>query len=223
MPSKRLAKNLRRRGTASVEVVMMLPVFIVAFFGLYWMHSHYMARQQAMSRARSCGWVYAAGACEDKDGLKKCLENDGREDASEDSATGLKAKAGGSASGKWPAPAEGQSVEPQDLNQPEQQELEQHGPPLQASGGVGGSKTTAVLSKLEGLPLIGGAIKWLFGKPVTIYSDEPMTAPTPVVMSEEVEGTVTGHYSTLCNAKPQSWRDLAKDIFCQFVVKFPGC
>jgi hypothetical protein len=222
MSNAHRCRSLRQRGTASVEVVMMLPFFIVAFFGVYWMHAHYVGRQQAMLRARSCGWVYAAGACEDKEGLRKCLENDGRAQV-EPSAGTSKPKAGGGANGKWPSPGEDQTVEPNDPNQPEQQEAEQHGPPAKAGGEIGGSKSIAVLSKLEGIPLIGGAIKWLFGKPVTIDADEPMTAPTPEMFSEDVEGTLTGHYSTLCNSKPQSWRDLAKDIFCKFVVKFPGC
>lgn len=210
-------RRLRQRGTASVEVVMMLPFFIIVFFGLYWMHAHYMGRQQAMLRARSCGWVYAAGACEDKKRLTECLANDGRE-KSEGSA-----QAGGGANGTWPNPSADQTNEPADPSSPEPGQGQQQGPPAKAGGDIGGSQTTAVLSKLEGIPLLGDAIKWIFGKPVTINADEPISTTTPELFSTEVQGTVTGHYSTLCNSKPENWKNVAHDIFCKFVGKFPGC
>ena len=53
----------RRRGTASVEVVMMLPFFILVFAGVYYMHGLYAGRQLAMTKARSCGWAYAKAGC----------------------------------------------------------------------------------------------------------------------------------------------------------------
>jgi hypothetical protein len=54
----------RRRGTASVEVVMMLPFFILVFAGVYYMHGLYAGRQLAMSKARACGWAYAKAGCQ---------------------------------------------------------------------------------------------------------------------------------------------------------------
>jgi hypothetical protein len=54
----------RRRGTASVEVVMMLPFFILVFAGLYYMHGLYAGRQLAMTKARACGWAYAKAGCQ---------------------------------------------------------------------------------------------------------------------------------------------------------------
>lgn len=213
------SRNLRQRGTASVEVVMMLPFFFIVFFGIYWIHGHYAGRQQAMLRARSCGWVYAAGACEDKKGLEACLKDDGRPD-------GDKEKASGSASGRWPNADPSQRTPPSTGNDPNQQQPpadDQDGPPAEAGGELGGSKTTAVLSKLEGIPLLGDAIKWLFGKPVTVNANEPTTVPEPTYLGEQQDVMVGGSYHTLCNSKPENWKELAHDIFCKFVGKFPGC
>ena len=212
------SSRLRRRGTASVEVVMMLPFFFIVFFGIYWIHGHYSGRQQAMLRARSCGWVYAAGACEDKKGLEACLKDDGRpEDSSQ--------KAGGSTSGKWPNPDSSQQTPTQGSSDPNDPSAsaDQDGPPAQAGGELGGSNATAVFRKLEGIPLLGSAIKWLFGKPVTIDAHEPITVPEPTYLGHETQRMIDGSYHTLCNSKPEGWQQLAHDIFCKFVGKFPGC
>jgi hypothetical protein len=217
MRSVRSARSLRRRGTASVEVVMMLPFFIVVFFGIYWMHAHYAGRQQAMLRARSCAWVFAAGACEDKATLDACLKDDGGRSAEKGE------KAQGSASGSWPKP------DPEQTSGTTKEEgagelEDQQGPPAKVDGELGTSKTNAVFSKLEGIPLLGSAIKWLFGKPVTVNAREPISAVTPSFTEpERKEISIGGSYHTLCNSKPQSWKDLAHDIFCNFVGKFPGC
>ena len=42
---------------------MMLPFFIIAYAGLYYMHGLYTARQQALTKARACAWEYARNAC----------------------------------------------------------------------------------------------------------------------------------------------------------------
>lgn len=196
---------------------MMLPFFIIVFFGIYWMHAHYAGRQQAMLRARSCAWVFAAGACEDKATLEACLKDDGGRSAEKDS------KAGGAANGSWPNPDAEQAGGP--TKEEGATELDdQQGPPAKAGGEIGGSKVNSVLSKLEGIPLLGDAIKWIFGKPVTVNAREPISAVTPSFTQAEMqEILVGGSYHTLCNSKPQSWKDLAHDIFCNFVGDFPGC
>jgi hypothetical protein len=208
---------------------MMLAFFIICFFGIYWMHAHYAGRQQAMLRARSCAWVYAAGGCEDKAGLTKCLADDGGRTAREakdhgvadDPQSGDDFKtAGGKASGKWPNASSDQTSGQDDPNA----DPDQQGPPAQAGGSLGGSKVTGVLGKLEGIPLLGPAIRWLFGKPVSVDATQPVyDVRTPAFHGDTVNIVLAGDYHTLCNSKPESWKTLAHDIFCNFVGSFPGC
>lgn len=51
------------RGTASVEIVVMLPVFVLLFFGAAHVHEVGLARQQALSEARGCAFYYAVNGC----------------------------------------------------------------------------------------------------------------------------------------------------------------
>ncbi len=53
------------RGTASVEIVIMLPVFILLFWGVMHIHSIGLARQQAQSAARGCAYHFAVNGCTD--------------------------------------------------------------------------------------------------------------------------------------------------------------
>lgn len=54
----------KRRGTASVEAIMMLPFFIVVYAGIYYMHGLYAGYQLALGQARTCAWDYAKRGCE---------------------------------------------------------------------------------------------------------------------------------------------------------------
>ncbi len=54
-----------QRGTASVEIVVMLPVFILLFLGVMHIHSTGIARQEAQSAARACAYYYAVNGCSD--------------------------------------------------------------------------------------------------------------------------------------------------------------
>lgn len=54
---------------------MMLPLFIITYAGLYYMHGHYIGRQQAQLRARACTWEFAASGCEDNTKLAQCLRD----------------------------------------------------------------------------------------------------------------------------------------------------
>jgi len=71
----------RRRGTASIEAIVILPFFIFMFASVYYMHAHYSGRQQAMLIARTCLWKFAAEGCkpEDKEELTACLAPTGGE------------------------------------------------------------------------------------------------------------------------------------------------
>jgi hypothetical protein len=52
-----------RQGTASVEIVVMLPFFITLFAGIYYLHGLAMAVQQAGVASRSCVWAHAVAGC----------------------------------------------------------------------------------------------------------------------------------------------------------------
>lgn len=59
-------KNSRRgqRGAAAVEAVIVLPVFVIVFLGLFYVRDQAIATQQAEQQARSCAWLWAAQDCE---------------------------------------------------------------------------------------------------------------------------------------------------------------
>lgn len=80
MKSDRIQRARRqKRGTASVEVVVMLPFFILVYAGVYYMHGHYSGRQQAMLTARTCAWSFAAAGCpkSGEEDFKRCLSPKG--------------------------------------------------------------------------------------------------------------------------------------------------
>ncbi len=54
----------RRQGTASVEIVIMLPVFIALFFAVTYLHGLGSASQSAAVAVRSCAWAYALEGCQ---------------------------------------------------------------------------------------------------------------------------------------------------------------
>src|SRR3954453_9582048 len=52
-----------RRGTASVEVVVMLPVFVILFASGFYLHGLITAAQDAGIAARGCAWAHAVAGC----------------------------------------------------------------------------------------------------------------------------------------------------------------
>lgn len=54
-----------QRGTASVEIVVMLPVFILLFLGVMHIHSKGLAQQEAQTAARACAYYFAVNGCTD--------------------------------------------------------------------------------------------------------------------------------------------------------------
>ncbi len=60
--------NVRRSacwGTASVEAVVVLPVFIIIFVSVFYVRSQVLSRQAAETKARTCAWAYSMINCED--------------------------------------------------------------------------------------------------------------------------------------------------------------
>jgi hypothetical protein len=52
-----------RRGAASVEAVVVLPVFIVIFAAILFVRNKQLLTHAAEARARSCAWQYSANNC----------------------------------------------------------------------------------------------------------------------------------------------------------------
>lgn len=59
---KSLAKR-RRAGTASIEIAVMLPVFIVLLFGALHLHRVTQTSLAVQQEARACAWQYALSGC----------------------------------------------------------------------------------------------------------------------------------------------------------------
>lgn len=167
---------------------MMLPFFLIVFGGLYYMHGHYMGRQQALLRARSCTWTYAAGGCQDRKTLDACLTD---------------------RAGNTP-------------DAPQQANEETDSPPVNGDD-VGDGSGPGFLKKLANAPVIGGAITWLFGKPVSVRAKEPVhLRHNPTAGPSEF--VVRGSYFTMCNTVPKPWAGVAHEVFCGFVGDdFPSC
>ena len=55
----------RRAGLASIEIIVMLPVFIVMLLGVVYLHEQALARQSALVAARGCAFHYASLGCTD--------------------------------------------------------------------------------------------------------------------------------------------------------------
>jgi len=53
-----------KRGAASVEAVIALPVFVIIFLGLFYVRDQAIAKQQAEQQARTCAWLWSAQDCE---------------------------------------------------------------------------------------------------------------------------------------------------------------
>jgi len=59
--SARAARH--RRGTASVEAAIVLPVFVILFVSVYYVRNNILAKQTAEIHARSCAWAYSKTNC----------------------------------------------------------------------------------------------------------------------------------------------------------------
>jgi hypothetical protein len=51
------------RGTSSVEVVVMLPMFIILLSAVYFCHARAAARHDALTAARGCAFQFAMNGC----------------------------------------------------------------------------------------------------------------------------------------------------------------
>ena len=54
----------KQRGTATIEAVMALLVFVLIWAGVHYMGNLYEAQLRTDSEARGCAWLISAGACE---------------------------------------------------------------------------------------------------------------------------------------------------------------
>jgi hypothetical protein len=52
------------RGVASVEAVVVLPVFVIIFISLFYLRDLAVTKQAAEEHARTCAWLYSAKDCE---------------------------------------------------------------------------------------------------------------------------------------------------------------
>jgi hypothetical protein len=52
------------RGAASVEAVIVLPLFVILFVGIFWIRDRQEAKLIADQEARRCAWTYSALGCD---------------------------------------------------------------------------------------------------------------------------------------------------------------
>ena len=63
-PTSRRAYSVgRRRGTATFEAVIVLPVLVILFVSVFYVRSQVLARQASESKARTCAWAYSMNNC----------------------------------------------------------------------------------------------------------------------------------------------------------------
>ncbi len=67
-----------QRGAAMVEAVIMLPFFILIYFGIHYWGAQEIARTLAKQHARSCAWTYSNDACKDTARVQKVCGDRGR-------------------------------------------------------------------------------------------------------------------------------------------------
>jgi len=60
----RYRQRIRRRGAASAEAVVVLPIFIVLFISLFYVRDQVLAKQAAQERTRTCAWLYSWNNCQ---------------------------------------------------------------------------------------------------------------------------------------------------------------
>lgn len=65
MPVRRAVLRNCERGTASLEAVLVLAVFLIVYVGLFHMHKLQGNVLVARAQARSCAWRYSNAGCRD--------------------------------------------------------------------------------------------------------------------------------------------------------------
>lgn len=64
------------RGAASVEAVIVLPLFVILFVGIFWIRDRQEAKLIADQEARRCAWTYSALGCDDSKIPPGCVMRD---------------------------------------------------------------------------------------------------------------------------------------------------
>jgi hypothetical protein len=153
------------RGTVSVEIVVMLPMFIALWFMVYFIHDLFALDVSARAMARGCAFQYALRGCVgDASGVDLC--------------TGVKASKGAAAD---------------------------------AEGG-------GVFAQFENWPLLGDAIKFLFGEPLHAHAE----------VKQDEQRTHVADLYLVCNPMPEvEPKNIAQHI-CSLArlsldVHIPGC
>jgi len=57
-------KRRQSRGAASIEAVIVLPVFVILFVGIFFVRDLHASKLRADEQARRCAWLYSAAGCE---------------------------------------------------------------------------------------------------------------------------------------------------------------
>ncbi len=138
-----------QRGVATVEAVVVLPVFVIIFISLFYVRDIAVAKQAAEEHARTCAWLYSAQDCE---GAVPAGCDDVLTDAPAPSVIapdvdkafhdGLDALEQGAKDGKAPSSAKGGKL---------------------VSGAIA--------------PLVGSALEAAFGRAIDANTDHPVTRP----------------------------------------------
>jgi hypothetical protein len=58
------SRKLLSRGVASVEAVLVLPLFVIFFVSLFYVRDLVVARQSAEAKTRTCVWLYSNENCD---------------------------------------------------------------------------------------------------------------------------------------------------------------
>lgn len=56
-------RHCAQRGTATIEAIMALLVFIIVWAGVLYMGRAYHAKLELKSKARACAWIQSANSC----------------------------------------------------------------------------------------------------------------------------------------------------------------
>ncbi len=82
-------KNKARRGTATIEAILALSVFIIVWAGVLYMGRAYTARLELKSKVRACAWIQSAGYCSADVDCSTSLSAGGGGGGSEEILSGL--------------------------------------------------------------------------------------------------------------------------------------
>ncbi len=169
--------NLLRcqRGTASVEIVVMLPVFILLFLGVLHIHSAGIGQQEAQSAARACAYYYAVNGCTNDAAAHPVCE-------------GLNV---------------GKAAE---------------------AGSVKDAKDdTSVLTEVESWPVLGDALKLLFGEGSRARAERQVQS-----FVGDGDSKAVGRFYLVCNTVSESWSEKISELLCAVAARakvpvMPGC